>query len=72
MSELMDMELTDFLGRKRYERIDGRCNHRNGSYARKYTLKGIGEVAVREVDEEYLTKIELVKTFNLWPLDEIC
>jgi len=47
MSELMDMELTDFLGRKRYERIDGRCNHRNGSYARKYTLKGIGEVAVR-------------------------
>jgi len=47
MSELMDTELTDFLGRNRYERIDGMCNHRNGSYARKYTLKGIGEVAVR-------------------------
>jgi putative transposase len=46
MSELMDAELTDFLGRKRYERIEGHSNHRNGSYARKYTLKGIGEVAV--------------------------
>jgi putative transposase len=47
LSELMDTELTGFLGRKRYERIEGRCNHRNGSYARKYTLKGIGKVAVR-------------------------
>lgn len=46
MSELMETELTDFLGRKRYERIEGKSNHRNGSYARKYTLKGIGEVAV--------------------------
>ena len=32
MSELMDTELTEFLGRKRYERIDGMANHRNGSY----------------------------------------
>src|SRR5210317_1127134 len=47
LSELMDTELSEFLGRKRYERIDGMSNHRNGSYARKYTLKGIGEVAVR-------------------------
>ena len=47
MSELMDVELTDFLGRDRYQRISGKCNHRNGSYARKYTLKGIGEVAVQ-------------------------
>ena len=46
MSELMDTELTDFLGRKRYERIEGKSNHRNGSYTRKYTLKGIGKVAV--------------------------
>lgn len=46
MSELMDAELTDFLGRKRYERREGNDNHRNGSYGRKYTLKGIGEVAV--------------------------
>ena len=47
MSELMDVELTDFLGRGRYERVEGKCNHRNGSYARKYTLKGIGKVSVR-------------------------
>ena len=47
MSELMDTELTDFLGRKRYERIEAMSNHLNGSYARKCTLKGIGEVAVR-------------------------
>ncbi len=47
LSELMDTELTDFLGRKRYERIEGNRNHRNGSYGRKYTLKGIGNVAVQ-------------------------
>ena len=47
MSELMDTELADFLGRRRYERIEGRSNHCNGSYGRRYTLKGIGEVAVR-------------------------
>ena len=47
MSELMDVELTDFLGRERYERIEGKCNHRNGSYPRKYTLKSIGQVSVR-------------------------
>ena len=47
MSELMDVELTDFLGRERYQRMSGKCNHRNGSYPRKYTLKGIGEVAVQ-------------------------
>ena len=47
MSELMDVELTDFLGRERYQRIAGKCNHRNGAYPRKYTLKGIGEVAVK-------------------------
>jgi transposase-like protein len=47
MSELMDTEMTEFLGRKRYERIDGISNLRNGSYARKYALKGIGEVDVR-------------------------
>ena len=47
MSELMDTELTDFLGRQRYERIEGNSNHRNGSYSRQYTLKGIGKVCVR-------------------------
>jgi putative transposase len=47
MSELMEVELTNFLGRERYQRVAGNSNHRNGSYPRKYTLKGIGEVAVR-------------------------
>ena len=47
LSELIQMELTDFLGRKPYERKRGDLNHRNGSYHRGFTLKGIGEVLVR-------------------------
>ena len=47
LSELMDMELTDFLGRGRYERCEGDSNHRNGSYGRHFTLKGIGEVPLK-------------------------
>jgi len=47
LSELMDAELTHFLGRERYERVEGERNHRNGSYGRHFTLKGIGEVDVR-------------------------
>lgn len=47
LSELMDTELTGFLGRDRYVRVEGESNHRNGSYGRKFTLKGIGEVGLR-------------------------
>jgi len=47
LSTLMDMELTDFLGRGRYERCGGESNHRNGFYGRHFTLKGIGEVGVK-------------------------
>ena len=47
MSELMETELTGFLGRDRYERVEVESNHRNGSYGRKFTLKGIGEVGVK-------------------------
>ena len=47
LSTLMNSELTEFLGRERYERSDGQSNHRNGSYPRHFTLKGIGEVGVR-------------------------
>jgi putative transposase len=47
LSALMDSELTHFLGRDRYERCEGESNHRNGSYARNFTLKGIGEVGVK-------------------------
>ena len=47
LSKMMEMELTDFLGRKPYERGEGDTNHRNGSYDRNFTLKGIGKVEVK-------------------------
>lgn len=46
LSELMETELTAFLGRGRYERVGSESNHRNGSYGRQFTLKGIGAVGV--------------------------
>jgi putative transposase len=46
LSDLMETELTGFLGRGRYERLEGERNHRNGSYGRRYTLKGIGQIGV--------------------------
>jgi len=60
LSELMDTELTGFLGRDRYERVEGESNHRNGSYGRRYTLKGIGEVDVkmpRDRKGEFTTQV---------------
>jgi putative transposase len=60
LSGLMDVELTSFLGRRRYERLEGKTNHRNGSYGRHFTLKGIGEVAVnvpRDRKGEYKTRV---------------
>ena len=47
LSGLMETELSGFLGRDRYERVEGDKDHRNGSYGRKFTLKGIGEVDVK-------------------------
>jgi putative transposase len=47
LSSLMDSEMTHFLGRNRYERCEGVKNHRNGSYDRKFTLKGIGAVDIK-------------------------
>jgi len=47
LSGLMDIERTQFLGRQRYEHGQGDVNHRNGSYPRNFTLKGIGQVNVR-------------------------
>jgi len=40
--DLMNAELTHFLGRKPYERQQGDVNHRNGYYDRSFTIKGIG------------------------------
>ena len=39
LSKLMDMELTHFLGRERYEHGQGEVNHRNGSYVVTSLLK---------------------------------
>lgn len=55
LSQLMDLEPTHFLGRERYERVEGETNHRNGSYARGFTLKGLGKIDVevpREIEME--------------------
>jgi len=57
----MEMELDHFLGRKRYERTgEEDPNHRNGSYDRNFTLKGIGPVEVevpRDRKGRFKTKI---------------
>jgi putative transposase len=47
LTALMEWELTIHVGRKRYERRQGQTNHRNGSYPRRFTMKGIGEVEIR-------------------------
>ncbi len=61
LSELMKIELDHFLGRKRYERCRRCSNHRNGSYGRRFTLKGIGEVGVKVPrDREGTYKTEII------------
>ena len=60
LSKLMDMERTQFLGRQWYEHGQGDVNHRNGSYPRAFTLKGIGEVPVevpRDRKGEFETRV---------------
>ena len=61
LSEVMQVELTRFLGRQPYERIeDGEPNHRNGSYSRSFTLKKLGEVSVkvpRDRQGKYQTQV---------------
>lgn len=60
LSEMMQVELTRFLGRELYERSDAESNHRNGSYHRQFTLKGIGAVDVqvpRDRKGDFQTKV---------------
>ena len=66
LSKLMDMELTDHLGRKPYQRNKetGNAqiskNYRNGSYSRKFFIKRIGEVETtvpRDRNSEFHTKV---------------
>jgi putative transposase len=47
LTAMMNAELTHFLGRAPYERGGQEVNHRNGSYGRNFTLKGIGQVDVK-------------------------
>ena len=46
LTNLMGKELTDHIGREKYERKDG-TDYRNGSYCRTFCIKGIGDVEVR-------------------------
>jgi len=60
LTSMMNAELTHFLGRKPYERGGKDDNHRNGSYERDFTLKGIGKVQVnvpRDRKGEYKTQV---------------
>ena len=60
LSKMMKVELREFMGREPYARVEGNDNHRNGSYVRQYTLKGVGEVAVqvpRDRKGEFKTEI---------------
>lgn len=47
LTALMEWELTLHLGRKPYERRAGASNHGNGSYPRRFTMKGMGEVEIK-------------------------
>ena len=60
LTNLMKAELTHILGREKYERSEGETNHRNGSYARKFCIKGIGEVDTkvpRDRKGDYQTQV---------------
>ena len=47
-TQLLTLELSAYLGRERYDRICKDCakNYRNGSYARKFTMKGLGTLDI--------------------------
>jgi putative transposase len=60
LTNLMGKELTDHVGRERYERKEGRPDYRNGSYARTFCIKGIGDVEVRvprDRDGDFQTQV---------------
>lgn|GEM_PF-1444946 len=41
LDALMQAELTAALGRERYQRVGAAGNYRNGSYPRRFTIKGV-------------------------------
>ena len=79
LTALMNAELTRFLGRGFYEHGRDRVNHRNGSYDRGFTLKGIGNIQVampRDRLGEYKTQViprskryeeEISRDLAVWP-----
>lgn len=60
LTNLMEQELTNHIGREKYERKEGKTDYRNGSYARNFCIKGIGDVTVsipRDRDGDFKTKV---------------
>jgi putative transposase len=60
LTNLMDRELTDHVGREKYERKEGSSDYRNGSYTRTFCIKGIGNVEVRvprDRDGDFQTQV---------------
>jgi len=61
LTAMMNAELTHYLGRAPYVRLEGKkANHRNGSYGRGFALKGVGEVHVdipRDRNGEFKTAV---------------
>jgi putative transposase len=47
LSNLMEKELTDHIGREKYQRTPSATDYRNGSYCRTFCVKGIGDIEVR-------------------------
>lgn len=59
ISEMLKVELTEFLGRAPHERSEVK-NYRNGNYKRKYTVKNIGELKIeipRDRENRYNSKL---------------
>lgn len=60
LDALMQAELTAALGRERYQRVGAAGNYRNGSYPRRFTIKGVGDVRVlvpRDRRGQYQTQV---------------
>ena len=60
LTNLMEKELTDHVGREKYERKEGNSDYRNGSYFRTFCIKGIGDVEVRvprDRDGDFQTQV---------------
>jgi len=66
VSKLIELELTAYLGRGKYERKSGSSkNYRNGGYARTYTAKGLGTLKITVVrDRKGEFKSKLMKRYD--------